>query len=149
MVKTNVNGEYVFDNLPMFDEREPLMLASGKVEDEPVPFEYRILVDKSSQSANGDEVEFTTFHVSNDDPKKKDINSDVQVLSEDDYTGENLSARLGIDRSDLGVSDSFRFMQRDENLVNSYDGHFHVRMDQDEPEEGMEQEESAGMNMGM
>lgn len=61
MVKTNVNGEYVFDNLPMFDEREPLMLASGKVEDEPVPFEYRILVDKSSQSANGDEVEFTSL----------------------------------------------------------------------------------------
>ena len=148
MVKTNVNGEYVFDNLPMFDEREPLMLASGKVEDEPVPFEYRILVDKSSQSANGDEVEFTTFHVSNDDPKKKDINSDVQVLSEDDYTGENLSARLGIDRSDLGVSDSFRFMQRDENLVNSYDGHFHVRMDQDEPEEIREMR-TAQMDAGL
>ena len=132
----------------MFDEREPLMLASGKVEDE--PFRLNIVswwINPASLRMET-RLEFTTFHVSNDDPKKKDINSDVQVLSEDDYTGENLSARLGIDRSDLGVSDSFRFMQRDENLVNSYDGHFHVRMDQDEPEEIREMR-TAQMDAGL
>ena len=133
MVKTDADGEYAFDNLPMFDERNPLIPADGNWENftDPTPFRYRILVDKTDRTDMDNDAAFTTFHVSGADP---DWDSDVEVLKEDDFSKEGLS-RLGISRENLGVSDSFAFMERNENMVNSYDGHFHVRMDRDEPNE--------------
>ena len=127
-VRTDRDGCYAFESLPLFDEEQPVREGGKRREAfiQPEPYRYRILVEKASG------LNFTYLKVRTAGANENN-DSDVGILTRYDYENGNIN-RYGVGRTSLGVSDSFSLLEVMSADVNAYDGRFHLRQDRDVPD---------------
>ncbi len=121
---TDKDGYYSFDQLPLFDEEQPVKPSGNETSfTDPKPYSYRVVMIKEEENT------YTIYHA---DGAGEDVNSDVQVMTEADYTAADCENLLHVSRENVGVSDIVTLMDADTQVVNGYDGHLHLRLDRDE-----------------